>query len=193
MCKREQPWWGDDTEICSSCNPRVPKCCGRKPNIEQKNFGAEEEEAALSSSFPLPPLTCYANRLSSCPLAAHCTVASADLLSARCPTQARDTVHWKRFCLYLVPLSFRRLKAWPSMLPHPPLSATPHPLPRCPVPRGPPLFSGLARVEQRQSGAREQTRVSLTASLQCGQGTDCHSASPSLSCLPQSGVHHQYI
>lgn len=99
-----------------------------------KEIWAEEEEAALSSLLP-PPLTCYANRLSSCPLAAHCTVASTDLLSARCPTQARDTVYWKRFCLYLVPLSFRRLKAWP------PCCLTHHSLPP-PCPPSPPPLSG---------------------------------------------------
>lgn len=94
--------------------PPVPRCKSAEVGSQltkKRNLG----RMGRSCSFLLvpSPLTCYANRLSSCPLSAYCTVASADLLSADCPTQVRDTVYWKRFCLYLVPLSFRRLKAWP--------------------------------------------------------------------------------
>lgn len=98
--------------------------------------------------------------LFSCPSRAHCTVASAALLSASCPTQVRDTVYCGTFCLYLIPLLFREAESLVSMLlPLSSLSLS------CPVPRRPPLFAGLAWVERPQSGAsREQTRVSLTAS-----------------------------
>lgn len=74
----------------------------------------------------------------------------------------------KEILLVFGSASFQEAESLASMLPHPPLPVHPSLAPslRCPLPRGPPLFSGLARAEQRQSGARrEQTRVSLTASL----------------------------
>lgn len=75
-----------------------------------------------------------------------------------------------------------RLKAWPSYC------ATPPSLYRsCPVPRGPPLSPGLAWVERPPSGAsREQTRVSLTASLLHSlrtESTDTSGAPTHLTCL----------
>lgn len=88
--------------------------------------------------------------------------------------------------MYLIPLLFIVAESLASMLP-------PSPSLSCPVPRGPPLVPGPARVEQPQSGAsREQTRVSLTASLphsHSTQSTDSNSAPPHLACLSLSQVH----
>lgn len=139
-------------------------------------------------SFPsFPWLTCKC--LLSSPL--HCTVAPTDLLSASSPTQVRDTVYWRRFCLYLIPLPFIVAESLASMLP------PPHPSLSCPVPRGPPLSPGLAWVERPQSGAsREQTRVSLTSFLlpsNSTQSTDSDSAPPHLACLLLSGAHRHTV
>lgn len=89
------------------------KCWDQKPIVEEKKSGQNRKKMLFffSSPPPLSPVTLTASPLVlSRPIV---QFALADLLSARCPTQARDTVYWKRFCLYLVPLSFRSLKAWP--------------------------------------------------------------------------------
>lgn len=88
----------------------------------------------------------------------------------------------------MIPLLFMVAESLASILP-PPFS----PSLSCPVPRGPPLFPGPARVEQPQSGAsREQTRVSLTAFLlhsHSTQSADSDGAPPHLARLPLSGAH----
>lgn len=84
-----------------------------------------------------------------------------------------------------------RLKAWPPCCPPPSPSLS------CPFPRGPPHSPELAWVERSQSGAsREQTRVSLTASLlhsHSTESTDSSSAPPNLACLHLSGAHRHTV
>lgn len=75
---------------------------------------------SLSCYFwPHSPVKLATSPPYSCPPRAHCTVAPADLLSARCPTQVRDTVYWSRFCLYLIPLLFMVAESLASILPPP--------------------------------------------------------------------------
>lgn len=86
--------------------------------------------------------------------------------------------------MYLIPLLFRAAESLASMLLPPP----------CPVQfPGDPHSTGLAWVERSQSGAsREQTRVSLTASLlhlHSAEYTGTNSAPLHLAYLPLSGAH----
>lgn len=150
-----------------------------KANVKQKKFGQQKKKKKklLFPARPLPPLTCYANRLSSCLLSQPIVQLPRRICFQIAALLKRGIQYIERdfACIWFPSLS-GRLKAWPPCcLTHHSLTPpVPHPtalprLPRCPLPRGPPLFCGLARVEQRQSGAREQTRVSLTASLHAGR------------------------
>lgn len=147
-----------------------------------REIWAEQEEDALSSSSP-PLLTGYANCLPSCPLLAHCTVASADLLSTRCPTQARDTVYWKGFCLYLIPLSFRRLKAWPPCcLTHhslPPPTSLSTPAVRFPGdPHSLATWPGWSSVRVGQGGSRQGYRLQPSCMRRGHRLPECYPFTP---------------
>lgn len=151
------------------------------------NFVAGNRKHSLSSFscyFPSTHLLSQLHLLSCAPWT-HCTVAPADLLSVSCPTQVRDTVHWRRCCLYLIPLLFIVLESLASM--------PPTPSPPCPVqfPRDPhslPGWPGWNSLREEQVGSRQGYRFQPSPCTHTPYIADSSSATPHLACVRLSGA-----
>lgn len=163
----------NDNEVwCPSSNSQLQnyankshQCWGQRQNRKKEKY--RQKKKLL---FPLFPLPRSPVKLTTSPLL---SLSPGPLYSRLCgspfsllPYSSEGYSILKEILLVFGSAPFQRAESLASVLPHPPSSYR-SPSPSCPVPRGPPLFSGLARVEQCQSGARrEQTRVSFTAFLQ---------------------------